>query len=77
MLTDHNYTHGHLEILAELFNAEALLQKSLGNKADGLVLFEKSLKLFSFADENYRIYSVERQEKMEQIRKRIAEIRQL
>ena len=32
LLKDHNYTNGHLEILAELFNAEAELQLAKGKQ---------------------------------------------
>lgn len=75
LLTDHNYTQGHLEILAELIYAEALLQDAMGNFANSLDLYEKSLKLFTYTDENYRIYSTERLEKMDLIRKRISVLR--
>jgi hypothetical protein len=77
LLTEHNYTQGHLEILAELFNAEALLREARGNHGESMVFYEKSLKLFEFTDEAYRTYSVDRQAKMERIRKRILEIKEL
>ncbi len=76
LLTEHNYTHGHLEILAELFNAEARLQDARGNLPESLSMYEKSLALFSFADENIRTYSEDRIEKIEKIKKRILEITQ-
>jgi hypothetical protein len=75
LLEDHNYTQGHLEILAELFHAEASLQDVRGNLTESLEFYEKSLKLFMFTDENFRTYSADRIEKMERIRKRIAEIK--
>jgi hypothetical protein len=74
LLTDHNYTNGHLEILAELFHAEARLQDARGNLPESLAMYEKSLVLFSFTDENFKTYSEDRIEKMEKIRKRISEI---
>ena len=76
LLTEHNYTNGHLEILAELFHAEARLQDARGNHSESLVMYEKSLALFSFADENIRTYSEDRIEKIEKIRNRISEIMQ-
>ena len=76
LLTGHNYTNGHLEILAELFNAEAILQEAKGKLSESLVMYEKSLTLFSFTDDNIRTYSVGRIQKMEKIRNRMAEIRQ-
>ncbi len=76
LLTDHNYTHGHLEILAELFFAEARLQDARGNASESLVLYEKSLTLFSFTDENFKTYSEDRIEKMQNIRDRMSDITQ-
>jgi hypothetical protein len=76
LLTEHNYTNGHLEILAELFHAEARLQDARGNLSESLAMYEKSLALFSFADENIRTYSEDRIEKIEKIRNRISEIMQ-
>jgi hypothetical protein len=76
LLTEHNYTNGHLEILAELFHAEARLQDARGNLSESLAMYEKSLALFSFTDENIRTYSEDRIEKIEKIRNRISEIMQ-
>jgi hypothetical protein len=76
LLTEHNYTNGHLEILAELFFAEARLLDARGNLSESLVLYEKSLTLFSYSDENFRTYSEDRIEKMEKIRNRISDIMQ-
>jgi hypothetical protein len=76
LLTEHNYTNGHLEILAELFHAEARLQDAKGNTSESLAMYEKSLALFSFANDNFRTYSEERIQKMEKIRNRISEIMQ-
>lgn len=76
LLTEHNYTNGHLEILAELFHAEARLQDAKGNFQESLVMYEKSLALFSFTDENVKTYSEDRMEKMEKIRIRISDIMQ-
>lgn len=72
LITQHNYTNSHLEILAELLYAEASLSFANNSKADGLACYQKSLLLFEFVDEAYRTYSAERQERMEQIRKMIS-----
>jgi hypothetical protein len=77
LITNHNYTNGHLEILAELLYAEASLQYTTKIFADSLLNYKKSIILFEFVDKANRIYSNERQEKMEQIRKRILEISEL
>lgn len=71
LLEEHNYTNGHLEILAELFNAEAELELGQGNNAGSLEYSEKSLLLFEFIDLNQKTLSLERIDKMAAIRDRI------
>lgn len=71
LLNDHNYTNGHLEILAELFNAEAELSQAQGDKRSALEYSRKSLILFEFIDSEQKTYSLERINKMEAIRNRI------
>jgi len=71
LLDEHNYTYGHLEILAELFNTEAELCLAQGDKSGSLEYSRKSLILFEFIDSEQKIYSLERINKMESIKKRI------
>jgi hypothetical protein len=71
LLENHNYTNGHLEILAELFNAEAELSLAQGNKSGSLEFSRKSLILFEFVDSDQKTYSLERLNKIETIRQRI------
>lgn len=71
LLKEHNYTNGHLEILAELFNAEAELESARGKLDESMLLFRKSLILFEFIDNEQKSYSFERIEKMESIRNRL------
>jgi hypothetical protein len=71
LLHKHNYTNGHLEVLAELFNAEAELCLAQGNKPGSLEYSRRSLKLFEFIDAEYRTYSRARIDKMEAIKERI------
>jgi hypothetical protein len=71
LLNEHNYTNGHLEILAELFNAEAELELAQGNKAGSLEYSRKSLILFEFVDREQRTFSFEKEKKIAEIRKRI------
>lgn len=71
LLHDHNYTNGHLEILAELFNAEAELCIASNDKAGHLEYSKKSLRLFEFIDKEYKIYSPERINKIEALKKSI------
>jgi len=77
LLEEHNYTNGHLEILAELFNAEAELEYAQGMKMDSLEFSRKSLVLFEFVDTEMKIYSDERIKKMEAIKRRIEELQNL
>jgi hypothetical protein len=71
LLKEHNYTNGHLEILAELFNAEAELELAQGNRSGSLEYSRKSIILFEFIDREQKTYSTDRDEKMTAIRNRI------
>jgi tetratricopeptide (TPR) repeat protein len=75
LLEEHNYTNGHLEILAELFNAEAELAMAKGDKKESLEYAEKALLLFEFVDTSQRTLSLERLDKMSGIRERIEGLR--
>lgn len=75
LMKEHNYTNGHLEILAELFNAEAELDIAQGNKSGCLEYSTKSLILFEFIDNKQKTYSLARTEKMNAIRSRIETLR--
>jgi hypothetical protein len=76
LLQEHNYTSGHLEILAELFNAEAELRLARGDRKGSLEYSEKSLILFEFTDREQKTFSFEREEKISNIRKRNEALRQ-
>jgi len=71
LLHEHNYTEGHLEILAWLFDTEAELNLARGNKEMCLEFSRKSLKLFEFIDNEQKTYSAGRLGKMTSIRNRI------
>ena len=71
LLKEHDYNNGHLEILAELFNAEAELEFAQGNRAGSLEYSRKSLTLFEFIDKELKTYSAERINKMKSIRDRV------
>jgi len=75
LLYEHNYTNSHLEILAELFNAEAELTFAQGKKSESIEYSRKSLILFEFIDTDQKTYSLERINKMESIRKRIENLK--
>jgi hypothetical protein len=75
LLEKHNYTNGHLDILAELFNAEAELAIAQGKSQDCLEYSEKSLLLFEFLDLQTKTLSLDRLDKMTCIRDRILKLR--
>jgi hypothetical protein len=71
LLNEHNYTNGHLEILAELFTAEAELAIAKGDTDASLTYTRKALLLFEYIDKAYKTYSQERTEKMNSLRERV------
>jgi hypothetical protein len=75
LLQEHNYTNGHLEILAELFNAEAELELAQSNRAGSLEYSSKSLILFKFIDAEQKTYTPDRIKKMTAIKERIEALR--
>jgi hypothetical protein len=75
LLDKHNYTNGHLEVLAELFNAEAELCLAKKDNPGALIYSLKSIILYRFIDAEYRTYSQERLDKMEEIEGRIRQLR--
>jgi hypothetical protein len=74
LLQEHNYTSAHLEVLAELFNAEAELDLAKDSRKDSFEYSRKAILLFEFVDNEQKTYSAERLEKMAAIRKRIEEL---
>lgn len=71
LLHEHNYTNGHLEVLAELMHAEAELAYAKNDKPKSLACYEKSLKLFEFVLEETKTFSFDKQAKVEGIKKRM------
>lgn len=71
LLREHNYSHGHLEILALLFDAEAELQEARGKKDLSTDFLKKAMMIFEFLENEQKTYSLERAGKMEEIRKRL------
>ena len=73
LLVEHNYTHGHLGMLAELFCAEAELLLAKGNRSGSIAYFEKALLLFEFVSKDSRSFSLDKQSKIQIIMQKIAE----
>ena len=75
LIRDHNYTNSHLEILAELFYAEAELKYAKDNKEESIEFYEKSLILFEFVENNSKSYFLNRRSKKSSIKNRITQIK--
>jgi hypothetical protein len=73
LLQDHHYTTGHLEMLAVLFYAEAELLLAEKNYEDSMLYYRKSLTLYEHIENEYRSYSQERHDRIEEIRNRLNE----
>jgi hypothetical protein len=73
LIRDYHYTTGHLEMLAELFFAEAELLRAEKKQAESLLFYRKSLNLYEYIDKDYRAYSQERLDKILAIKERLAE----
>ncbi len=73
LLKAHNYTNSHLEILSELFYAQAELLFAQGNS--GLEFYEKSLILKEFIRINSKTFSEENNSKIDLIKGRITHLK--
>ena len=71
LLEKHNYTNGHLEILAELFSAEAELCMAQKDNPGIVTYSRKALRLLKFIDGEYKTYSQERIDKIEMLEVRL------
>jgi hypothetical protein len=72
LLHEHNFTNGHLEILSELFYAQAELMFAQSKKNESLEYFEKSLILIEFIEKESKLYSLEKKSRLVTIKDRIA-----
>lgn len=71
LIEKHNYSNGHLEILSELFYAQAELSYAQNKKAESKVFYQKSLKLLSYVLEENKVFSFEKQARMQYLKGRI------
>lgn len=76
LLQEHNYTNGHLEILAELFNVEGELLMKQGKAKESLEFFEKALLLHQFVIEQTSAFSIEKDSKVNELKERIKQVSQ-
>lgn len=71
LIEKHNYSNGHLEILSELFYAQAELSYAQNNKAESKEFYKKSLKLLSYVLEESKVFSFEKQARLEYLKSKI------
>jgi len=71
LLGDHHYTNGHLEVLSELFFAEASLNEAQNKLNNSLIYYEKSLTLLEFLEKEDKTWSAKRDERKSLLTERI------
>jgi hypothetical protein len=71
LLIDHNYTNGHLAVLAELFYAEAMVNEAQNKPENSKQYYEKALVLLEFLELEDKTWSAKREERMDLIREKI------
>ena len=75
LLSDHDYTSGHLGVLAELFFAEATLSEAQNRQTNSLSCYEKSLVLLEFLEKEDKTWSEKREERKNLLKERITVLR--
>ena len=75
LISQHNYTHAHLEILSELFYAEAELLYAQGQQSRSIEFYEKTLILYEFVNRESKTFSFDKELKISIIRNRIAQLK--
>lgn len=74
LLSNHDYTNGHLEILSELFFAEATLSDAQKKMNHSLDCYEKSMVLLEFLEKEDKTWSAKREDRMNLMKQRILEL---
>jgi hypothetical protein len=75
LLKEHNYTNGHLEMLAMLFDAEAELALAEGRLMDSIDSSEKAVILYSFIAKETKTLSFQNEDKIAGIQNRISQLK--
>ena len=75
LISEHHYEHFHLEILAELFFAEAAMAEAQHKSDHSLTCYEKSQILTEFLELEDKTWSVRREERKAVLREKISELR--
>jgi len=77
LISKHNYSNGHLEILSNLFFAQAELHYAQNNYSESLQFYQKALLLLDFVLNKNQTFSFEKQSKSDLIQNRIAELKSM
>jgi len=75
LLGEHHYEHYHLEILSELFFAEASLAEARHKTGHSLDCYEKSQLLTEFLEQADKTWSARREERKALLREKISTLR--
>jgi hypothetical protein len=70
LLNEHNYTNGHLEILSELFYAQAELLNGQGKHSESIAFYEKSMILLDYVIRESGTYSFDKEKKLSELREK-------
>ncbi|MGQ1946808.1 hypothetical protein ACT3CD_06870 [Geofilum sp. OHC36d9] len=76
LLQQHNYTNGHLEMLAELMYVQAELSMARKDYETSSDCYKKSLKLTQFIKTTTRSFSLEKQNRELEIKDKLKHIEQ-
>lgn len=74
LLQEHNYTNGHLEILAELFFIEAELKMKQERLSVAKEFYTKSLYLTEYVVKESGTFSFAKQKKIDNLRSKVEEL---
>jgi hypothetical protein len=74
LIREHNFTNNHLEILSELFYAEAELNYAKSNQKESIEFYKKTLILHEFIAKDSKIFSFEKQLKISKIEDRLIQL---
>lgn len=74
LLGKHHYTSGHLEVLSELFFAQAELFYAQGHLHESMNYYERCLLLTEFVVKESKVYSVQKQNRIDELKARIASL---
>jgi hypothetical protein len=75
LLSKHDYNNGHLEILSELFFAQAELNFAQQQYSDSLECYQKSLILLEYVTKTSTTFSIKHQQKQMLLKKKVKDLK--